>query len=76
MAPAERLRLLEIFARRYEHAAFRLDRFEDESGETPGREPARQFAEVAEGDREEIYKVTADISLAYRRLQHAYLEEL
>ena len=51
MAPAERLRLLEIFARRYEHAAFRLDRFEDESGETPGREPARQFAEVAEGDR-------------------------
>jgi uncharacterized membrane protein YraQ (UPF0718 family) len=32
--------------------------------------------EVAEGDREEISKVTADISLAYRRLQHAYLEEL
>jgi hypothetical protein len=32
--------------------------------------------EVAEGDREEISKVSNDISQAYRRMQHAYQNEL
>jgi hypothetical protein len=32
--------------------------------------------EVAEGDIDEIRKVTHQISLCYRRMQHAFLEEM
>ena len=48
VAPAQRLRSLQIFAGRHQHAALGLDGFDDEGCETAARELARQLIEISE----------------------------
>jgi hypothetical protein len=49
VAAAQRLRSLQVFARRHQHAALSPDRFDDEGGEAAACEFARQFIEISEG---------------------------